>query len=392
MNNYKIIKANNGEEALNKLEMNGNIPDLILLDVMMPKMNGFQVCEKIREKYPANQLPIIMLTVKNQTSDIIEGFNSGANDYITKPFSKNELLARIKTHIELSKINIAYGRFIPYEFLNLLNKQSILDVRLGDHIQKNMTVMFSDIRSFMSLSETMTPKENFDFLNSFLKRVAPIIRAKNGFIDKYIGDAVMALFPENPDDALDSAIEIQKEVINYNNQQGKMDKKHLRIGIGLHTGSLILGTIGEDERMDETVISDAVNLSSRLEGLTKAFGASIIISKDTLIKLTDLSKYNYRFLGKAQVKGRVKPIPIFEVFDGNPDEIIEKKKNSLDDFDKALDFYFQKKFENAKEIFKNIIKQNPKDTVASLYYSRCKYYETNKPSENWEGVETFLEK
>ncbi len=392
LNNYKVIKANNGEEALNKLEGNGKVPDLILLDIMMPRMNGFQVCQKIREKYPPNQLPVIMLTVKNQTSDIIEGFNSGANDYITKPFSKNELLARIKTHIELAKINIAYGRFIPYEFLNILKKESILDVKLGDHIQKDMTIMFSDIRSFTALSESMTPKENFDFLNSFLKRIAPIIRAKKGFIDKYIGDAVMALFSDSPDNALISAIEIQKEVIRFNKERNNKSRPPIKIGIGLHTGTLILGTIGEDERMDETVISDAVNVASRLEGLTKLFGLSIIISMETLTKLSDSNQYNYRFLGKVRVKGRRQPLSIFEVFDDNAESQIKLKNETKGKFDYALKLYFQRNFKDAKILFEEIIKRNPDDSVAKLYTKRCQNYQTNKPSSDWEGIETFQNK
>ena len=115
----------------------------------------------------------------------MQGFNAGANDFLTKLFVKNELLARIKTHIRLAKINAAYGRFVPHDFLRFLGHESIVDVRLGDQIQKEMTVLFSDIRSFTTISETMTPQENFSFINSYLSRVSPVIRAHQGFIDKY---------------------------------------------------------------------------------------------------------------------------------------------------------------------------------------------------------------
>jgi two-component system sensor histidine kinase ChiS len=102
-----------------------------------------------------------------------------------------------KTHLRLAKINNAYGRFVPLEFLEFLDRESIIDVQLGDQVQKEMTVLFSDIRSFTTLSEQMTPKETFDFINDYLQRVGPVIRDRHGFIDKYIGDAVMALFPRN---------------------------------------------------------------------------------------------------------------------------------------------------------------------------------------------------
>ncbi len=138
---------------------------------------------------------------------------------------------------------------------------------MGDHVQREMTVFFSDIRDFTTLSETMTPQENFDFLNSYLRRATPIIRTNHGFIDKYIGDAIMALFPREPADALQSAVELQRDLVDYNQGRKKAGYKPVRVGIGLHCGELILGTIGEEERMQTTVIADAVNVASRIEGL-----------------------------------------------------------------------------------------------------------------------------
>ncbi len=157
--NYEITEASNGQEALAALEK-GLLPDLILLDVMMPRMTGYEVCQKIRDRFPAHELPIVMLTAKNQVQDIVEGFESGANDYLSKPIQKSEMLARIKTHINLAKLTLAYGRFVPHNFLKFLSRESILDVQLGDQVLKEMTVMFSDIRDFTTLSEAMTPKEN----------------------------------------------------------------------------------------------------------------------------------------------------------------------------------------------------------------------------------------
>ncbi|MEC4853156.1 MAG: ATP-binding protein, partial [Jaaginema sp. PMC 1079.18] len=194
LENYIMTQAENGMEAL-ELINNGYRPDLILLDIMMPKMTGYEVCQRLRNHYASGELPIVLLTAKIQVSDLVEGFDSGANDYLTKPISKKELLARLKTHLRLSKMNIAYGRFVPHEFLKFLQRDSIVEVQLGDQVQQTMSVLFSDIRSFTTLSESMSPKENFDFLNSYLCRVGPIIRNHQGFVDKYIGDAVRALFP-----------------------------------------------------------------------------------------------------------------------------------------------------------------------------------------------------
>ena len=369
--NYAIVQATSGMEALAKIEQ-GFKPDLVILDIMMPKMSGYEVCQKIRERFPATEVPIIMLTAKEQVSDLVEGLSLGANDYLTKPISKHELIARIKTHLYLAKINNAYGRFVPQEFLRFLGYESIVDVRLGDQVQQEMSIMFADIRNFTTLSESMSPQENFNFLNSYLKQVGPIIRKHQGFIDKYIGDAIMALFPQTADDGLKAAIEIQKQVTRYNRDREKAGYPSITIGIGLHTGSLMLGTIGEQQRMETTVISDTVNLASRLEDLTKVYGASILISGYTLFCLEDQSQYHYRFIGQVQVKGKKQLVPVFEVFDAEPEYIIELKENTKTTFEAGIVNFNQNKIDVALRIFEHIIAINWRDRAALNYIKLCK--------------------
>jgi len=391
LENYAITRANNGQEALEYIK-NGMSFVIILLDIMMPKMSGFEVCRIIRQTYPANQLPIIMLTAKNQVSDLVEGMQSGANDYLTKPFSKGELITRIKTHIQLSQVNIAYSNFVPLEFLQLLEKDSIVDVRLGDHVQKHMAVLFADIRSFTTLSESMTPKENFEFINEYLGRVSPVIRKHNGFIDKYIGDAIMALFPSSPEDAIQAAIEIHHQLIFFNQERQKQQLQKVNIGVGLHVGTLMLGTIGEKKRMEGTVISDAVNLASRLEGLTKLYGASIIVSEEILSELANRDYYNVRFLGKVRVKGKHAPVQIFEIIDSEPEEVKAKKLALQANFSEAIDAYYKKLFQLAAGLFKQILLTLPQDKAASFYLERCEYYMEHGTPEDWEGVEALAQK
>ncbi|MEL6256664.1 MAG: response regulator, partial [Bacteroidota bacterium] len=164
--NFEIVSAMNGEEALRILEEDPNF-DMVLLDVMMPRMSGYEVCRRIREKYLPSELPVLMVTAKDQISDKVNGLNSGANDYLSKPFDKEEFLARLETHLNLHKINIATGRFVPSAFIRALGHERITDVYLGDHKEKEVTVFFSDIRGYTSLSETMTPHENFLFVNKY---------------------------------------------------------------------------------------------------------------------------------------------------------------------------------------------------------------------------------
>ncbi|MEG4860060.1 ATP-binding protein [Microcoleus sp. K1-B6] len=389
--NYEITQASNGLEALNLIE-SGFKPDLILLDVMMPQMTGYEVCREVRKKYSPLEMPILMLTAKNLTTDLVEAFNLEANDYVTKPFIKKELLARINTQIRLAKLNAAYGRFVPHDFLNLLEKPSIIEVKLGEHQERNMTVLFADIRSFTALSENMTPDENFTFINTYLGRVSPAIRKNNGFIDKYIGDAVMALFPTFPEDGVRAAIDMQKEVNLYNQQREKNGLFPIAIGVGLHAGNLMLGTIGERERMESTVIADAVNLASRLEGLTKVYGSGILVSGAIIDRLDDPEKYKYRFVDRVMVKGKTNAVSVFEIYETETEESIVLKQQTAEVFQEALNFYYEQKFVAAQKVFQNILQINPDDRVAMLYFKRSRKYRMYGAPEGWSGVETSTEK
>jgi len=389
--NYAITEASNGHEALAAME-NGFIPDLILLDLMMPQMTGYEVCKKIRDRFPAYELPIVMLTAKNQVADIVEGFESGANDYLSKPIQKQEMLARIRTHISITQLTLAYGRFVPRNFLKFLDKESIIDVQIGDQVQQVMTVMFSDIRSFTTLSEAMSPQENFNFINSYLSQVSPVIRQHKGFIDKYIGDAIMALFPDSANDAVQAAIAMQKQVALYNEQRQQQGDVPIAIGIGLHTGNLMLGTIGESERMETTVIADAVNLASRLEGLTKLYGAGILISHNTLCCLDYYQEQCFRFLDKVMVKGKKSAVAVFEVYDGDPPEQKRLKTQTQAQFEVAVFLYYQQQFQEAQGIFQEVLQINPDDKATMVYIKRCEKYQQYGTPEGWEGMEALNEK
>ncbi len=391
LKNYNITQANNGPDALD-LFKDGQAFDLVILDVMMPRMSGYEVCKQLRQSYSARQLPIVMLTAKNQVSDLVSGFEAGANDYLSKPFSKDELLTRIQTHIRLAKLNVAYNRFVPHEFIEFLDKESILDVKLGDQVQQNMTVFFSDIRSFTSLSEQMTPDENFKFINSYLKRVSPVIREHNGIIDKYIGDSIMALFSESVDHAIQASIVMQRVVRDYNLDRVEEGYEPIRIGIGLHYGSVMLGTIGESQRMESTVISDAVNLAARLEGLTKLYGASILVSEETLHALEEINQYRVRFLDKVKVKGKKQPVSIYEILNGDAEDIMHLKIKSQADFDMALAYYNQKAFAMSQIYFERVLDIHPEDKTAQLYLKRSTRFVKDGVPENWAGVVTIASK
>lgn len=302
----------------------------------------------------------------------------------------NTMTTQLREYIfRISQMNEAYSRFVPNQFLEFLGKENFVDIQLGDQVQKEMTVMFSDIRHFTELSEEMTPKENFDFINHYLGYMEPVIRKNNGFIDKFIGDSIMALFHEKVDDAIDAAIEMRHALNLFNLDRIDQGKPTIDSGIGIHTGNLMLGVVGGEGRMDGTVISDAVNLASRLEGLSKIYRTSIIISEDTLIKLEEPAKYNFRFLDIARVKGKKEAVYVFEVLDGEPDEVKSLKIETKTLFGNGIDHYKNKRFEEALKVFSEIVKINQRDSVAAFYVNRCKNNIQKGIPDDWSGIEVF---
>jgi len=270
-------------------------------------------------------------------------------------------------------IGASIKRFIPTEFLEHLQKHDFFDLRLGDHVKKDMTIFFSDIRAFTELSERLTPEESFAFINSYLARVVPVINDHEGFIDKYMGDGIMALFARNggADQAVESAVEMQRKMIEYNGHRAKVNYRPISMGIGIHTGPLMLGVVGVSDRMEGTVISDAVNLSSRLQSIAKAFNIPLVISERTFMQLEDPGKYKYRFIGKVRVKGKDAPVSVFEIFDGLPEELFERKMKSNTFFEQGMMAYYQKDYSQGVFYFKRALENVPDDGASRFYLETC---------------------
>ncbi len=284
------------------------------------------------------------------------------------------------------EINRVYERFVPHDFVKLLNKGSILDVQLGDQIQKTMTILFSDIRSFTSLSEMMTPNENFSFINSYLSKMGPLVREHHGFIDKYIGDSIMALFEREADDAIEAAIGMLRLLVGYNQGRRRAGYQPIKIGIGINTGRIMLGTLGDQERMEGTVISDAVNLASRLEGMTKLYGVSLLIGEESLNNIQKPEKFGFRFVDRVQAKGKQQAVSIFEIYDSDPPELFDYKEATKDFMKEGFALYCEQKFIEARNCFKQCLNPGVEDKVLQLYLTRCKHYQTLELDKEWNGV------
>ncbi|HEY9670963.1 MAG TPA: adenylate/guanylate cyclase domain-containing protein [Waterburya sp.] len=403
-----FISAYSGEEAKALIEKH---PDtaLILLDVVMETEEaGLEVVKYIRNILCNSLVRIILRTGQpGQAPEDVVIIHYDINDYKTKTeLTTRQLFTAVVTALrafraltkleesrrELAQIAQASARFVPRQFLHFLQKESIVDAQLGDAVQATMTILFADIRSFTSMSETMSPRENFDFINSYLRQVGPVIRQHNGFIDKYIGDAIMALFPDTANDAVTAAIEMQKQVAIYNEYRRNSGYLPIAIGIGIHSGNIMLGIIGEEERMDSTVIADAVNLASRLEQLTKLYGAGIIVSGQTLSQLDDPQKYTCRFLDRVQVRGKQAPVAVFEIYDGDSQFIKELKTQTKTDFEQGVWLHYQKEFTAARQYFEQVLQVNDRDLAARLYLERCNLSQQTGLALKWEEMDVISEK
>jgi len=232
----------------------------------------------------------------------------------------------------------------------------------------------------------MTPQENFDFLNAIMRRTGPVIRENHGFVDKFIGDAIMALFPRHPEDAIQAAIRMKLNLGEYNVRRRAKGLDPLKAGIGINTGNVILGTIGEPDRMDATVISDTVNLASRIEGLTKYYDAALLVTEQTLFRLPDPTKYKYRMLDRVQVKGKKDPVAVFEIFDGDLPEEISVKIITQPSFEHGVQAHLNQDFPEAIRLFKKVLDINPGDAAARLYLQRSEHYTSHGVPIDWQGV------
>ncbi|MBA2710630.1 MAG: HAMP domain-containing protein [Tatlockia sp.] len=280
----------------------------------------------------------------------------------------NNMTAEIQQYsTNLENVIHSYARFVPMEFLKQLDLPSILDVKLGDQAEKTMAVLFCDIRSFTSTVENMSPQDAIQYLNDYLSIAAPIIREHHGFVDKFIGDSIMALFPQGANDALSGAVALLNKISEYN-LNIRQQANPVRLAMGIHSGKLMIGTVGEEERLEGTVISDVVNFAARLETTAKLLGVVCLFSEDSKKSLPSDYKFEFRYLGKMKTKGKTISIGIYEILEALPQVEKQGKINSRTLFESAVKLFEQGQAKEATQIFNKILKQNPADNVARIYY------------------------
>lgn len=349
---YSVAVAMDGAEALTLAQT--RLPDLILLDVMMPEMDGFEVCRRLRADATLSTVPVIFLTALDDDESRMQGVEALGDDYLTKPVKSALVLKKIEAVLRLHQLRMestarslaaqsqqfqqasAYHErqlsavqkisetlsekfhlFVPQQFLSRIAPGGVESIQVGNATESDMTVLFCDIRDFTEIVEFQEAKATFEWLNALFEQINQAITQNRGFVDKYLGDAVMAVFDDPQHhcrDGLQAAVAICQQLQTFN---ATRDRFHLadplRLGIGLHTGRGVIGTVGANERMDTTVVGDVVNTASRLEEMTKTYQCQVLTSGQVVQGLPADHPFQLRWVDDVAPRGKQTSLSLYEV-------------------------------------------------------------------------------
>jgi two-component system sensor histidine kinase ChiS len=348
------------------------------------------------------------------------------DDYLTKPINNQLLLTKIssllrlnglrtqKIELEVSQrvkaesrqqiaaaweindyISEKFRLFVPEQYLERIAPKGVESIQLGNAREEEITVLFCDIRDFTTIAELQSAKETFEWLNVFFSQMSKAIAAHHGFVDKFLGDAILAIFdrPEHhAEDALNAAVSMLQNLKEFNRDRVQYNlEQAVNIGIGIHTGTAVIGTVGSDKRMDSTVIGDVVNTAARLEELTKLYGCQILASDTTLAHVsssltnTNLEVQNHdsvwgnrpnpsylsRWVDQVTPRGKRVVLELYEIL-GNSTQVLDVTKGQvLPLYNAGLQAWRQEDFTRALDYFQQVVQQNPDDTIAMIYIERC---------------------
>ena len=322
---YKVKVAINGEQAL-KLCFSDSPPSLLLLDVMMPGMDGFEVCARLKADRQTEGIPVIFVTALNEACDELRGFEVGGVDFINKPVTPALVLSRVQTHLKLRAaytfIRQTFGRYLSEEIVDTLI-DSPQGLQLGGE-KRTLSIMMADLRGFTSIAERLPAETVVKMINIFLASMTDVIQKHQGTIDEFIGDAILAIFGapiEREDNALRAvrcAIDMQLAMQGVNKAFKQAGFPAVEMGIGINTGPVIVGNIGSQKRSKYGVVGRVVNTTSRIESYT--IGGQILIAQST----KKACNGKLKIISETQVmpKGIAEPMTIYEiggVLDGSAD-------------------------------------------------------------------------
>jgi adenylate cyclase len=312
---HRVTVAENGRQAL-EIAQEGKF-DLILLDILMPEMNGFQVLQTLKTDPVRRDIPVIMISALDELDSVVRCIELGAEDYMPKPFNAVLLKARIESSLEKKRLRDRQRElFRKFATKEVVEELLVSGFSLGGK-SVEATAMFSDIRSFTTLAEALSPEETIALLNSYFGRVMEAIGSEGGIVNQIVGDGLMAIFgaplprPDHRERAVRAGLKMIRRIDLFNQEQVIANKPRIQIGVGIASGQVIAGYTGTEMRATYTCVGDPVNLAARLESHTKVVGRPILIDEATRLGLSGTVLVQDQ--GTVQLKGKAVPVKIFSV-------------------------------------------------------------------------------
>ena len=291
----------------------------------------------------------------------------GTKQFLEIENSLNKINYNIKAkENKIKQTNLEAQKFVPKQFFKFLGKSSVEELEIGNQVKKIATTLFCDLKSAAKNSKSLSLEENFNYINSYLKTVAPLIRRFDGFIDKYLGDGVLAVFSK-PQNAIECAHAILRAIEVKNKSQRELPSIDARLCV--HTGEVVFGIVGDEERKTPTIISDALSLCNKMEEINLYIDSKFLIAKSTLNELPQNFEFDHRFTGVLTVDDT--QIPLFESLCYYPKNKREKLKKLKNKFESGVRAYNDKKYKEAREIFEYILKYVPDDKPSYVYFNKA---------------------
>lgn len=299
----------------------------------------------------------------------------------------NMMATAIRTYVqEVTQLSNAYFRFVPQQFLKVLGKSNVSNVELGEQQTKHMTILVCNMRQFHELSGTMSTKDNFTFINSLLKQLGPVIREHGGFISRYLGPGMLTMFPNHTNYAIRAAFHLRLSLNSFNEQRQQEGLSPIELGIAIHSGDVMLGIIGEEQRLEGSVISNHVELTLDLEKLSERLGVAVLLTEQARDALEVARAEHCRHLGWIEIPTSDKPIRLYDWYEADESHVRQLKMETKKVFEKAIEDYRSGRFYDAREGFVYVVKRNRYDLAAKLYFfASDQYYQDGVP-ENWNGA------
>ncbi|MBU6375606.1 MAG: response regulator, partial [Bdellovibrionales bacterium] len=396
---FEVLVASSFEEWTSIMSVER--PDLLIVD---PSSFELDILESVMDFASSSETPVIVASDASLAERALE---LGAGDFIPKPCHPALIRSRIKLQLklldarsvmnqvnedlevkinertgELERLNRLFLQFVPKKIQERI--KSSLNVEPGIYHDARVTVLFLDVRGFTSIAEKIGPEKSVNLLGELFQRFVPMISRHHGYIDNFAGDSFMAIFEgeNSARNAAEAAMGIQRLVffLMDSKAQTVIEVEKIRVGIGINTGHVVYAAIGSDERMASTVIGDQVNLSARMEKLTKTFQCQILVSASTHAELPEKVRHQgCRIVDNLKVRGRSEPVEVYELFSGDPDWILEKKREILTIYHSALAAYADCRFDEGLLLFRECLKVFPQDAVSLEYVRRCRYFLKAQP-------------